>query len=707
MSKWLHISSQDTMHIAERLYQAGYISYPRTETNKFPPNFDFHTLIQEQTQSAQWGDYATRLLDNGEFRTPKAGQDDDTSHPPIHPLKFVDNLEGRDAQIYEFIVRHYLACCSQDALGHETVVEVSMGPEIFKCTGLAIQALNFLEVYRYQKWSDTNIPNFELGEMVTPTKLVMEEGKTTAPPLLTEADLIQLMNQNGIGTDATIAEHIATIISRNYVVKKGTRMEMSPTQLGEALVAGYNFIGYRRLNQPQLRASLEADLKRICLRQIDKNSVLKQQIEMYKAFFVEVRTKVLALDKALSKYFPPSGSIVLQEERNFSKCGRCGSLMALRLGKNETNFMHCATCNLTLRLPQGEVANKIAHDVAPPTFQCPICNYQVLSFTAKNGKVLHVCPYCFSNPPDHVKPHLKMDAATGDVQDMPCYRCTHQGCPLKGGSISYDSSPIRNCPACTSPMIIRQSKNMAYYLACSNYPTCRKAIWFPLETVKEVKPTGTPCPSCTQKPSSLVEIRYSDREAFENGKNSDIGCMYGCAGGSRAVKSLLDEVTNGLATWETSAPPPAPAEPRGFGNGANTKATGAKRTNATNFGLGRGTAGTGVANRNYVYSGSGAGNKSTASTKATGAKRGAAKSGGSVGGSAKYPSKATGKATSSANRALPKASGAPAGAKTTTASREFSAAAIRGSVPLGQAPMASTTSRSYGAPKSSGFPPQR
>lgn len=181
LSKWLHIPSQETMNIAERLYQAGFISYPRTETNKFPPNFDFHTLIQEQTQSTTWGDYATQLLDPEFFRVPKAGTSDDASHPPIHPLKFADSLNGRDAQVYEFIVRHYLACCSQDALGHETVVEVSIGPEIFGCTGLAIQALNFLEIYRYQKWSDSSIPNFVLGEMVTPTKLVMEEGKLQRP----------------------------------------------------------------------------------------------------------------------------------------------------------------------------------------------------------------------------------------------------------------------------------------------------------------------------------------------------------------------------------------------------------------------------------------------------------------------------------------------------------------------------------------------
>lgn len=458
------------------------------------------------------------------------------------------------------------------------------------------------------------------------------------------------MNQNGIGTDATIAEHISTIIARNYVTKKGARMEMWPTQLGEALVAGYNFIGYRHLNQPQLRAGLENDLKRICLRQIDKDSVLKQQIEMYKQVFVEVRAKVRALDKALGKYFQPSGSIVLHEERNFSKCGTCGNLMSLRVGNAEANFIHCATCQVTLRLPMGSISNGITHDTAPPNFPCPICKFQVISATSKNGKVFTVCPQCYNTPPEHIKPHLKMDTATGDVQNMPCFLCTQQGCPLKGGSISYDQTPIRNCPACTSPMIIRQSKNQAYYLSCSNYPACRKAIWFPVEIVKEVKPTGSSCPTCTHTPSGLVEIRYSPREAFENGKDYDIGCFYGCPGGSKAVKSLLEEITHGLATWETSASPSAPPEARGAG-ASNAKAVGQKRTAAGSFGRGPTTSNASAAShRNYVHSGSTYGAKTTANAKGVSTKRSNAKSGATAASNAKYPSKTTGNTTSSTNR---------------------------------------------------------
>jgi DNA topoisomerase-3 len=77
---------------------------------------------------------------------------------------------------------------------------------------------------------------------------------TTPPKLLTESELIGLMDANGIGTDATIAQHIKTIQDRKYAVKENN--VFTPTSLGAALVDGYNRIGYE-LSKPNLRAKME------------------------------------------------------------------------------------------------------------------------------------------------------------------------------------------------------------------------------------------------------------------------------------------------------------------------------------------------------------------------------------------------------------------------------------------------------------------
>lgn len=62
-------------------------------------------------------------------------------------------VQGNEGRLYEFIVRHFLACVSQDALGHETVVDIDIAQEKFSASGLMIIARNYLDVYPYDRWS--------------------------------------------------------------------------------------------------------------------------------------------------------------------------------------------------------------------------------------------------------------------------------------------------------------------------------------------------------------------------------------------------------------------------------------------------------------------------------------------------------------------------------------------------------------------------
>jgi DNA topoisomerase-3 len=88
-SRKLHFSGHKIMEIAERLYNKGLISYPRTETSRYTPTINIKNLISRQTGSNAWGDFATRLIENkdGLFKGPLCGKGDDKAHPPIHPVK--------------------------------------------------------------------------------------------------------------------------------------------------------------------------------------------------------------------------------------------------------------------------------------------------------------------------------------------------------------------------------------------------------------------------------------------------------------------------------------------------------------------------------------------------------------------------------------------------------------------------------------------
>ena len=149
------------------------------------------------------------------------------------------------------MTRHFLACVSADALGKETTVRIDIAGEEFVGQGLTVIQKNYLEVYVYERWSDKEIIDYEGIQEFEPTSIEVVEGHTEPPKLLTEADLISLMDKHGIGTDATHAEHIETVKNREYVFVEGGD-KLVPGKLAMALVEGA-FPSFSEFFLPALR----------------------------------------------------------------------------------------------------------------------------------------------------------------------------------------------------------------------------------------------------------------------------------------------------------------------------------------------------------------------------------------------------------------------------------------------------------------------
>jgi DNA topoisomerase-3 len=292
-SNFFKFSAKETLNIAEKLYTQGLISYPRTETDSFPKNMDFKHFISMLSQSTEWGEYATMLLDesNNKFRIPRRGRHDDEAHPPIHPVGHAYNLTGKEKTVYEYIVRRFLACCSLDAKGSSTRLTVQWHKEFFSTSGETVLESNFLDIYKYSNWSSSSksLPELKLGECVSIAEATVESGKTGPPQPLTETELIALMDSNGIGTDATIADHIEKILAREYITKvktksgKSFRETLQPTVLGYGLADGFSKIGFEdiSLTKPFMRKDMEDNLKNICDGTKQRNLVLNDTLKVY------------------------------------------------------------------------------------------------------------------------------------------------------------------------------------------------------------------------------------------------------------------------------------------------------------------------------------------------------------------------------------------------------------------------------------------
>lgn len=311
------------------------------------------------------------------------------SNSCLNVKSLLADLQGNEARVYELVVRHFLACVSKDAVGSETIVNIDIAGEKFSANGLVIHERNYLDVYVYDKWSAKQIHNYEQGQRFEPTEIVLHEGATTAPPLLTEADLIALMEKHGIGTDATHAEHINTIKERGYigVVDKGA---LVPGVIGMGLYEGYDAMELA-LAKPLLRAEFEADLKRICLGEKDPKLVLREQIAKYKQAYQQIMEKITAMDAKIAQRInetpaAAATSDASQEQsinmpRELCQCPKCElAPLVLKPKKNQTSFFigcfNFPDCKNVIWLPEECKEYSVLDEC------CPSCGegYHMLKF---------------------------------------------------------------------------------------------------------------------------------------------------------------------------------------------------------------------------------------------------------------------------------------------------------------------------------------
>eukprot|EP00474_Spongospora_subterranea_P000285 CRZ00743.1 hypothetical protein [Spongospora subterranea] len=552
------------MKAAEDLYRRGLVSYPRTETDSFVEGTDIAGLVGIHAQSQTYGEYTRRLLQAG-FRVPRRGNNNDNAHPPIHPTQAVDLDQIQDPierKLYDFIVRRFLACCSPDAKGEQTRVAVECGGEEFNGYGLTIKSRGYLDIFPFDKWSNVQLPALNQGQEYPPSMINMTESRTAPPSYLTEAELIGLMDRHGIGTDATIAQHITTVLKREYAIKRPDN-HFVPSPLGVALVTAYNSIGLD-LSLPKRRALMEVELKRICLGQVRKTEVVQTQLRQMAALFDSIVEQQRAIENALSQSMStrdPSLEGTLVAEL-FSTCGRCQQLLQMRTDGVHPRYLSCVSCKLAYKLPRN--GNIVVSD---PKWICPICSFEVLEVHTENNSVYRICPQCYSN-------------------GFTCRACSNANCHLAGGTPSV---PVYQCPMCPSAMTLRHAAaSLKPYLSCQSCkaigslpgpnwgvissmpdkpcPNCRSGDGqFSMCHIQMVCSGHSPITyrnqtisGCIRCPGDIQDIIYAFNNGDSNGPRIK-GSTNNMAAVRQPIHAAPDRPLRGLAVHDARRrPPPAP-----------------------------------------------------------------------------------------------------------------------------------------------------
>jgi DNA topoisomerase-1 len=272
-SRKLRFSAQTTMRVAQRLYEAGFITYMRTDST---------TLAESALAAAraQVGElFGDEYLPSQPRRYGRAVANAQEAHEAIRPsgdsFRLPEEVKGElsrdELALYDLIWKRTLASQMEDARGQTVLLRLgatSSAGEVaeFGASGTVLTFRGFLAAYEpgrdepSEDDEERRLPQLAPGEPVRVATLEPDGHSTTPPPRYTEPTLVKALEDRGIGRPSTYAAILATIMDRGYVFKKGTAFV--PTFLAFAVV---NLLErhFGQLVDYDFTARMEGDLDRI------------------------------------------------------------------------------------------------------------------------------------------------------------------------------------------------------------------------------------------------------------------------------------------------------------------------------------------------------------------------------------------------------------------------------------------------------------
>jgi len=190
------------MSIAEDLYTAGYITYPRTDNTVYPDDLDPDDLLDALSAESAFAE-SVEFLEELDDRTATRGETETTDHPPIHPtpdLPARGDLSEDEWEVYELVVRRFFATLAPPAEWEHLRVVAAADGESLKANGRRLLSEGYHAVYPYYGTEENYVPDVEEGEELALSDARIEAKQTQPPRRYGQSRLIETMEGMGIGT---------------------------------------------------------------------------------------------------------------------------------------------------------------------------------------------------------------------------------------------------------------------------------------------------------------------------------------------------------------------------------------------------------------------------------------------------------------------------------------------------------------------------
>lgn len=228
-------SPKQALGIAESLYQAGYISYPRSSSQKLPQNIGYEKILKAIGKLPTYKKFVEELFKKTQLK-PTEGARDDPAHPAVyatHEIPDFKKLNAQQKKIYDLIVRRTLATFGDVATRESNTVSLDVGGNKFIVVGKRTIESGWTKIYApYMSTEELILPELKIGQVLKVSKIGMLSKETQPPGRYSQGSIVKELEKRNLGTKATRAEILQTLYDRGYITGKSIQV----TKLGEAVV---------------------------------------------------------------------------------------------------------------------------------------------------------------------------------------------------------------------------------------------------------------------------------------------------------------------------------------------------------------------------------------------------------------------------------------------------------------------------------------
>jgi DNA topoisomerase-1 len=445
-----------TMGIAQKLYEAGHITYMRTDSTTLSK--DAHGQILSFVQS----EYGKEFTESRVYKTKsKSAQE---AHEAVRP----SNITRRDAgmnddqrRLYKLIWSRVVASQMIDTKLLKTKVIANIEhkdtknsiPD-FSINGSRVIVDGWLKADPDARGEDTEVPKVAKGDTLDLINISSEEKQTSALPRYTEAGLIKELEKRGIGRPSTYASTIKTIVDRGYVEKQGRTL--FPTDTGD-VVSSFLEEHFKKYISDSFTSDMETELDEIAE---GKREYIKTLKDFYTPFVKDVSEKD-SMEKITN----------MGDADPKHKCPKCDGKMVIKLSRTG-KFLSCE------KFPDCSGARTI--------------DGEELEGPKEIGKK---CPKCGNPKPPRKgakeKPAGKLVERDGRFgRFISCSNYPKCKYIEESPDEKAKKSTGVNCTECKDGEMIERKGRFGIFYSCSNYPQCKHAI--------KAKPTGSKCKMCSK-----------------------------------------------------------------------------------------------------------------------------------------------------------------------------------------------------------------